>query len=247
MITSGSLARSRRHRTAHLALGDGAGLVQDHGVQPGRRIPTPPRPVIRMPSCAPRPVPTGRAVGVARPRASGTGDDQHRHRSGEGERGPRALAEPEPESADRDRDHHRREDPGDLVGQPLHLGLAGCAGSTRRAIWASWVSAPIREAVTSSRPWVLDAAAEHAVTRSDLGRRGFTGHGRGVHGRVPGDHPTVGGRCAHLGEPRTGHRRAARRSRYGLRTVPEHSHLGGGQGEQGAHAAPDQRLARASR
>ena len=29
------------------------------------------------------------------------------------------------------------------------------AGSTSRAIWASWVSAPTRVASTTSRPWVL--------------------------------------------------------------------------------------------
>jgi hypothetical protein len=31
-----------------------------------------------MPSCAPRPVPTSSAVGVARPERAGAGDDEHR-------------------------------------------------------------------------------------------------------------------------------------------------------------------------
>ncbi len=48
-------------------------------------------PLIRMPSCAPRPVPTISAVGVARPERAGAGDDQHGDGGAEG--GGRPAAE----------------------------------------------------------------------------------------------------------------------------------------------------------
>ena len=49
-------------------------------------------PLIRMPSCAPRPVPTSSAVGVARPRAQGHAMIEHRDGGGERRR-PRVEAE----------------------------------------------------------------------------------------------------------------------------------------------------------
>ena len=54
----------------HAAGRDRAGLVEHDRVDPARRLEDS-GPLIRMPSCAPRPVPTSSAVGVARPSAHG--------------------------------------------------------------------------------------------------------------------------------------------------------------------------------
>ena len=123
-------------------------------------------PLIRMPSWAPRPVPTSSAVGVARPERARAGDDQHG--DGGGERGGRPAPAHEPD---------RRASPAASAittgtNTPETRSASRCtsalpfwASATSRAIWASWVSAPTRVARTTSRPPALTVRADDRVAR----------------------------------------------------------------------------------
>ena len=82
-------------------------------------------PLISRPSCAPRPVPTIRAVGVARPSAHGQAMISTATAAVNANDAALAGAEPEAERGDRERDDHRHEDRRDAVGEPLHRRLAG--------------------------------------------------------------------------------------------------------------------------
>ena len=115
-------------------------------------------PVMRMPSWAPRPVPTMRAVGVASPSAQGQAMMSTATAAVNA-----ACAEPPSTS------HATRV----MTEIPITTGtntadtrsarrctsaLRDCASSTRRAIWASCVSDPTRVAFTTRRPPVLRVA-----------------------------------------------------------------------------------------
>ena len=109
-------------------------------------------PLIRMPSWAPRPVPTSRAVGVASPSAHGQAMISTATAAA------KAVSAPAPVTS---------QNPRVTSARPMTIGtntadtrsasrctgaLPVCACSTSRAIWASWVSAPTLVARTSSRP-----------------------------------------------------------------------------------------------
>jgi hypothetical protein len=81
-------------------------------------------PRMRMPSCAPRPVPTISAVGVARPSAQGQAMMSTATAAVNAAPRPLPGADPEAQRRDGEADHHGHEDAGDAVGQPLHLRLA---------------------------------------------------------------------------------------------------------------------------
>ena len=116
-------------------------------------------PLIRMPSCAPRPVPTSSAVGVARPSAHGqamisTATAAVKANVGAGAGG-RARSRASPPRA-RSRPARRPPRPGRRAAAP-----APCRSAPRRRaapIWASAVSAPTRVARTTSRPPALTVA-----------------------------------------------------------------------------------------
>ena len=115
-------------------------------------------PLMRMPSWAPRPVPTIRAVGVASPSAQG----QAMIRTATA--AVKAGASPPPVPI---------QNPSVAAASPMTMGtkmpetrsasrctwaLPFWASSTRRAICASWVSEPMRVARTTSRPPALTVA-----------------------------------------------------------------------------------------
>ena len=116
-------------------------------------------PLIRMPSCAPRPVPTMQRGRRGQAEGARAGDDQHRDGGGEG--GGRAGAGAEPEAERRHgRGRSRRARRRRRCGRPgaAPAALPFCASSTSRAICASWVSAPTRVARTTSLPPALTVA-----------------------------------------------------------------------------------------
>ena len=115
-------------------------------------------PLIRMPSWAPRPVPTMSAVGVASPSAHGHAMIRTATAA------VKAAVTPPPAPSQK---------PSVATARPITIGtktpeirsarrctsaLPFCASSTSRAICASWVSAPMRVARTSSRPPALTVA-----------------------------------------------------------------------------------------
>ena len=85
-------------------------------------------PLTRIPSCAPRPVPTIIAVGVARPSAHGHAMMRTATAAVNASAAERAEREPADERGERDRDHDRDEDRRDAVGQPLHRRLPRLRG-----------------------------------------------------------------------------------------------------------------------
>ena len=112
-----------------------------------------------MPSCAPRPVPTISAVGVASPSAQGQAMISTATAAVNAAVAPAPVPSQKPSvataSAMHDRARRRRRS-GRPAAAPAALPF--CASSTSRAIWASWVSAPTRVARTTSRPPALTVA-----------------------------------------------------------------------------------------
>ena len=115
-------------------------------------------PLMRMPSCAPRPVPTSRAVGVASPSAQGQAMIRTATAAVKA-----AVAEwPVTSHAARvrsDRPMTTGTNTADTrSASRCTSALPFWASSTRRAIWASWVSDPTRLASTTIRPPALTVA-----------------------------------------------------------------------------------------
>ena len=116
-------------------------------------------PRIRMPSCAPRPVPTSSAVGVASPSAHGQAMiSTATALVNAASAGEPAISQPASVPSamtedDGDEDGRRR-------GRPAAgpAALPDCASATSRAICASAVSAPTRVAWTTRRPPTLTVA-----------------------------------------------------------------------------------------
>ena len=106
-----------------------------------------------MPSCAPRPVPTMSAVGVARPSAQG----QAMMSTATAAVNASAELAGDDEPADERRDARSTRTTGTKTADTRSASrctgaLPACASATSRAIWASAVSAPTRVARTTSRP-----------------------------------------------------------------------------------------------
>ena len=186
-------------------------------------------PLIRMPSWAPRPVPTSSAVGVARPRAHGqamisTATAAVNGRVGASVAGDAARSRAWPRRA-RGRPARRRPRPGRPGAAP-----APCRPgrrSTSRAIWASAVSAPTRVARTTRRPPAFTVAPVTASPGPDLDGHALAGEQRRVDGRGALDPPRRRSRPSRRGARRTGRRRRARsigirdlRRRRGARRRP---------------------------
>ena len=121
---------------------------------------------MRSPSCAPRPVPTSSAVGVARPERARAGDDQHGDGRGEGGSvQPAPAATQNPSVASGEDDDDRDEDAGHPVGQPLHVGLAVLRvldepGHLRQLGVGTDPGGPHHEPAAG-----VDGRADHAVAR----------------------------------------------------------------------------------
>ena len=77
-------------------------------------------PLIRIPSWAPRPVPTSSAVGVARPRAHGQAMMRTATAAVNAACDDAPMQQPYRERAEREHEHHGDEHRGDAVGQALH-------------------------------------------------------------------------------------------------------------------------------
>ena len=115
-------------------------------------------PLMSTPICAPRPVPTSSAVGVARPRAHG-----HAMMStATAAVNPAESGNPAPIQAPRAATATAiamgTKTPETRSARRWISALPDCASSTILAIWASWVSEPTRVAFTTRRPPALTVA-----------------------------------------------------------------------------------------
>ena len=145
-----------------------------------------------MPSCAPRPVPTSSAVGVARPRAHRAGDDEHRDGRGHRGGGREAEQQPDDERDDGDREDDRHEDARDAVGEALHVRLARLRlFDEPRHLRELGVVADARRA-DDEPPAGVDGRADHGIARADLDGHRLAGDHRGVDRRRARDDDAVG-------------------------------------------------------
>ena len=109
-------------------------------------------PRIRMPSCAPRPVPTMSAVGVARPSAQGHAMMSTATAAVNASAGSPVIAS-QPTRVAREIPRTTGTKTAETRSTSRSTGaLPAWASATRRVIWASAVSAPTRVARTTSRP-----------------------------------------------------------------------------------------------
>ena len=150
-------------------------------------------PLISRPSCAPRPVPTISAVGVASPSAHGQAMISTATAAVKAKRGALAGAEPEAERADRDREDDRDEDARDAVGEPLDRRLAGLRlGDQARDLRQRGVVADARGA-DDQAPAGVDRRARDVGAGADLDRDGLAGEHAHVDGGVAVLDDAVGG------------------------------------------------------
>jgi len=190
-LGGGAAARDHDVHEGHPALGDGAGLVEHHGVH------------------APRGLEDLRALDQdAELRAAASSDQQRRrrreaqraragddqHGDGGGEGGLRRAAEQEPrgQRADRQHQHHRHEHRRDPVREPLHGRLPGLRLGDQPADLGE------RGLLTHARgpdhqvSGGVDGGARDGVARAHLHRHGLAGEERGVDGARPLDHHAIG-------------------------------------------------------
>ena len=146
-----------------------------------------------MPSCAPRPVPTSSAVGVASPSAHGqammstataaeNANVAASPRSSQNASVPSASAITTGTNTADTRSARR-----------CTSALPLCASVTSRPIWASWVSAPTRVARTTRRPARVDRGADDGVAGADLDGYGLAGEQARVDRAAALDNRAVGG------------------------------------------------------
>ena len=177
--------------------------------------------MIRIPSCAPRPVPTSSAVGVARPSAHGQATIRTATVAEKANVDAGAAAEPVAERRDGDHDHDRHEDRrrrGRRAAAP-----APCRTGPRRPAARSARARCRRRRgsrSTTSRPPALTVAPATASPVADLDRHALAGQQRRVD---RGACPRRRRRRSRSSRPdgrRTGRRRRARRSARAARCRP---------------------------
>jgi hypothetical protein len=115
-------------------------------------------PLMRMPSWAPLPVPTIRAVGVASPSAQGQAMIRTATAAVKAGASPPSVPIQKPRVAAARAITMGTKMPETRSASRCTSALPFWASSTRRAIWASWVSDPMRVARTTSRPPALTVA-----------------------------------------------------------------------------------------
>ena len=175
-------------------------------------------PLIRMPSWAPRPVPTSSAVGVASPSAHGQAMISTATAAVKAAAAPAPVPSQNAEGGRRparSRSARRRRRSGRPAAAPAALPF--CASSTSRAIWASWVSAPTRVARTTSRPPALTVAPTTASPGPTSTGTDSPVSMRGVDGGAALLDDAVGGDLLARAARRTGRRRRA--ASTGIRTL----------------------------
>lgn len=176
----------------HPAGGDGAGLVQHDRVDPAGGL--------QDLRALDEDAELGAAArtdqeGGGRGQAEGAraGDDEHRDGRGERRCGTASGAEPEPEGGHRQSDHDRHEDPGDPVGEALHLRLAALGllhqlGHLREL----GVRADLGRLDDQAAARV-DGGADDGVADPDLDGHGLSGEHAQVDRRAALDHDAVRG------------------------------------------------------
>ena len=167
-------------------------------------------PLIRMPSWAPRPVPTISAVGVARPSAHGQAMIRTATAAVNAAAASPVAREPGRRTCRaRSTSTTGTKTPEIRSASRCTSALPFCASSTSRAIRASWVSAPTRVASTTSRPPALTVAPVTASPTATSTGTDSPVSMDGVDGGGALDDRAVGGDLLARAVRRTGRRRPA--------------------------------------
>ena len=205
-------------------------------------------PLMRMPSCAPRPGADQQRGGRGQPEGARAGDDQHGDRGGEGGGAGLAGAQPEPERADGERDHDGHEHRRHPVGQPLHRRLARLGrGHEAGDLGQGGVGADAG-GLDHEPAAGVDGGAGDRVPGADLDRHRLAGEQRRVDGRRALLDDAVGGdllagaddeAVAHGELGRSGRRTSAPSRSTATSLAPRSS--------SARKAAPERFLARASK
>ena len=206
-------------------------------------------PLMKMPSCAPRPQATTSAAGVASPSAHG----QAMISTASAALNARSAGLPASQPAgqrQRGRGQHQRDEhPADPVGEPLDARPSrACACSTRATRCASWVSLADLDRADDQPAAHHHRAGGDRVALGDLGRHRLPGHHAGVHRGLAELHLAVGGDRL----PRPDHEplaRAAAAAAGTRRSVPSPSSTQASRAPAAASsriASPASRRARAS-
>ena len=149
-------------------------------------------PLIRIPSCAPRPVPTSSAIGVASPSAHGHAMISTETAAVKAADAPPPASSQPSERRERDPDHDRDEDGRDAVGEPLHRRLAGLRLLDEpRDLRERRLGADPRRADDETAVRV-DGRAGDRRSRADLDRNRLAGQQRLVDRRGSLDDDAVG-------------------------------------------------------
>ena len=189
-------------------------------------------PLISTPSCAPRPVPTSSAVGVARPSAQGHAMISTATAAVNAAFAPAPAPSQKRQRRDRERDHDRHEHARHPVGQPLDRGLAALrvldeAGHPGEL----GVGADPRGAHHQTAADV-GAPADDRGARPHLDRHRLAGEHRGVQrGAAVLDHAVGGDRLAGADHEAVADLQARRGHPY-LAAVAQHRRLLGAEVEQ---------------
>ena len=190
-------------------------------------------PLMRMPSCAPRPVPTSSAVGVARPRAQGQAMIEDGDGGGEGGADAGTRHQPAAEGGDGDGDDDRHEDARDPVGEALDLGLAGLGVLDELGHLGELGVRADAGGADHQPPAGVDGGAGDGVAGADLDRHGLAGEHRGVDGGGARDDDAVGGDLlAGADDELVADRQLVERD-AGLDAVAQHRDVLGAELEQG--------------
>ena len=188
--------------TAHLAGGDGAGLVEHDRVDGPRGL--------EHLGPADHDAELGAATGPDEQgrrgrEAEGTRarHDEYGDRGRERRRRSRSVAQPEAERGDGQHQHDRHEDPGDPVGQPLHrclaaLGVLDEPGQPRQLGVGTDARRPDDEPAAG-----VDAGPDDGVAETDLDRDGFAGEQARGRRRCCRSRRRRRWRCARRGGPRS--------------------------------------------
>ena len=148
--------------------------------------------LIRTPSCAPRPVPTSSAVGVARPSAQGQAMISTATAAANA-RPVSPRGEPEAERRGGDREHDGHEDRRDAVGEPLDRRLARLrVGDEPADLRERGVGADARRAHDQQAAADVDGRAGDRVAGVHVDRHALAGQQRAVDRRVALVDDTVG-------------------------------------------------------
>ena len=201
---------------------------------------------MRMPSWAPRPVPTISAVGVARPRAHGQAMISTATAAVKAAAAPAPLPSQKPRVRHRQGDHDRHEDAGDPVGEPLHLGLAVLGVLDQPGHLGELGVAADPGGADDEPAAGVHRRPGHRVAGADLDRDRLAGEHRGVDRRGAALDDAVGGDLlARPDHEAVADGQLVDRCRP-LAAVLEHGDVLGPQLQQRRRAAPARRLERAS-